>query len=265
MMAYKTVLYEVLRGKFARITLNRPEKRNALNHQLLDDIFAALDQADADPAVRAIILTGTDKAFSSGYDIVGGSYYTSLPKGADHWTVGDALGTTRKVRELYQHLWNVTKPTIAMVRGYCLSGGCYLTMLCDITIASDDAVFGHPAQKVGGVSSMPLWVYLLGPKRAKELLFTAKLIDAKEAERVGLINRAVPGAKLEDTVMEMAEQIAEIPPEGMRMNKEALNTAIEIMTNLDGAFRYHSAMNAMSRLRERTAESSLTSLLHKGR
>ncbi len=263
-MAFKTVLYEVLQGQFAKITLNRPEKRNALNHQLLDALFAALAQADADPAIRVIIITGVDKAFSSGYDIVGGSYYTSLPKGADHWTLDAALATTRRVREMYQQLWNVTKPTIAMVRGYCLAGGCYLTMLCDITLAAEDAVFGHPAQKVGGVSSMPLWVYLLGPKRAKELLFTAKLIDAKEAERIGLINRAVPGEKLEGAVLELAEQMAQVPADGLRLNKEALNTAIEIMTNLDAAFRFHSHMNAMTRLRERSAGgSSLTSLLKK--
>ena len=264
-MAYKTVSYEVLRDRFAKITLNRPEKRNALNHQLLDDLFAAVDEADADPKARVIIITGTDKAFSSGYDIVGGSYYTSLPKAADRWTVGTAIDTTRYVRQLYQHLWNVTKPTIAMVRGYCLSAGCYLTMLCDLTVASEGATFGHPAQKVGGVSSMPLWVYLLGPKRAKELLFTAKLIDAREAERIGLINRAVPDDKLEPTVLELAEQMAEVPAEGLRMNKEALNTTVEIMANLDAAFRYHSHMNAMSRLRDRSEGSSLTSLLKKGR
>ncbi|MBI3952963.1 MAG: hypothetical protein HY330_00445, partial [Chloroflexi bacterium] len=130
---------------------------------------------------------------------------------------------------------------------------------------AEDAVFGHPAQRVGGVSSMPLWVYLLGPKRAKELLFTAKLIDAKEAERIGLINRAVPGAKLEETVLELAEQMAQVPADGLKMNKEALNTAIEIMANLDAAFRYHSHMNAMSRLRERSEGSSLTALLRKER
>ena len=262
-MAFKTVLYEVPRGQFAKITLNRPEKRNALNHQLLDDLFAAVAQADDDPAIRVIIITGSDKAFSSGYDITGGSYYTSLPKGADHWTVDTALDTTRRVREMYQTLWNVTKPTIAMVRGYCLAGGCYLTMLCDLTLASEDAVFGHPAQRVGGVSSMPLWVYLLGPKRAKELLFTAKLIDAKEAERIGLINHAVPGDKLEEAVLELAEQMAQAPADGLRLNKEALNTAIEIMTNLEAAFRYHSHMNAMSRLRGRSEGSTLTSLLKK--
>lgn len=244
-MDLETVIYEV-KDHIAKITMNRPEKRNALNHGLLRDIDTAFEQADNDPEVRVVILTGTDKAFSAGYDL-SGSPYTSIPEGYDHWTTGNALRTLRGISERYLRIMNLTKPVIAQVQGYCLAGGCYLQMCCDISIAAEDAILGHPAGRGGGVSSMPLWIWFLGLRKAKELLMTSRLINGKEAERIGLVNTAVPADQLEETVWKMAQEIAEVPPDGMMIMKEALNTHAQIL-GMNAVFAYHRQLNALGRL-----------------
>jgi len=244
-MNLETVIYEV-KENIAKITMNRPEKRNALNHALLRDLDTALDQAENDPEVRVVILAAAGKSFSAGYDL-SGSPYISIPEGYDQWTLGNSLRTLRGISQRYLKIMNLTKPVIAQVQGHCLAGGCYLQMCCDIAIAAEDAILGHPAGKQGGVTSMPLWVWLLGARKTKELLMTCRLIDGKEAERIGLVNKAVPADKLEEEVWQMAREIAEVPPDGMMMMKEAINTHTEIL-GLGAAFTYHRQMNALFRL-----------------
>lgn len=244
-MNLETVIYEV-KDNIAKITMNRPDKRNALNHQLLDDLDAAFEEADSDPEVRVVILAGAGPAFSSGYDLTG-SYYTSVPEGYDEWTTGNALRALRGVSERYLRIMNLSKPVIAQVHGYCLAGGCYLQMCCDIAVAAENATLGHVATRGGGVTSMPLWVTFLGLRKAKELLFTGKLVDGKEAERIGLVNMVVPADKLEEEVWKMAQNMAEVPPDGMSIAKEALNTHAEIMGRA-AVFAYHRQLNAMMRI-----------------
>ncbi|HEX9976717.1 MAG TPA: enoyl-CoA hydratase-related protein, partial [Dehalococcoidales bacterium] len=173
-MSFETVLYEV-KENIARITMNRPEKRNALNHALLRDLDAAFEQAENDAEAKVVILTGSGKAFSAGYDLLG-SPYISVPEGYDQWTVGNALKTLRGISARYLRIFNLSKPTIAQIHGYCVAAGCYLQMCCDIAIAAEDAILGHPATRSGGVTSMPLWVTYLGLRKAKELLYTGRLI-----------------------------------------------------------------------------------------
>ena len=243
-MKLETVLYEV-KENIARITMNRGEKMNALNHALWDDLIAAFDQAENDPEVRVVILCGGERAFCSGWDLKG-SYYISVPEGYDQWTTGNALSTLRRISERYLKIMNLPKPVIAQIRGYCLAAGCYLEMLCDIAIAAEDALFGHPVGR-GGVDSMPLWITYLGFRKAKELLLTQQIIDGKEAARIGLINRAVPGDKLEEEVWKMAKLLTESPPDGLAIQKEAFNVHAEIMGR-SALFAYHRQLNALGRV-----------------
>ncbi len=228
----------------ARIEMNRPERHNALDFGLLDDLDAAFTLAEEDDAVHAIVLSGAGRSFCSGYDL-GGTYYITPPE--DGWDRGSALMRLRGIEGRYQRIWNCPKPTIAQIHGHCLAGGCYLQMVCDISIAADDAVLGHPAGGGGAVTSMPLWQILLGPKRARDLLFTGRLISGGEAERIGLVSRSVPGSALAATVDEIAATLAQVPFGGMLAAKEMLNTAMEVQ-GLGALFRYHGQMNAMARL-----------------
>ena len=244
-MDLETVIYEV-KDNIARITMNRPDKKNALNHALWDDLIAAFDYADNDPEARVVILCGAGTAFCSGWDLKEG-YYVSTPAGYDHWTTGNALKTLRYISQGYLKIMDLTKPVIAQVHGYCLAAGCYLEMLCDVAVAAEDAVLGHPATQSGGVDSMPLWVTYLGLRKTKELFMTRRFIDGKEAERIGLVNRAVPADKLEEEVWEMAKLMAEVPPDGMAIMKEAFNTHAEIMGR-GAVFTYHQQLNALGRV-----------------
>jgi enoyl-CoA hydratase len=244
-MKLDAVIYEA-KDYIAKVIMNRPDKRNALNGQLLDDLDTAFAEADDDPEVRVVILSGAGPSFSAGYDLKG-SPYTSVPEGFEEWTTGNALRTLRKISERYLMIKNLSKPVIAQVHGYCVAAGCYLQMCCDVAIAAEDAMIGHPATRGGGVTSMPLWITYLGERKAKELLMTSKLVDGKEAERIGLINRAVPPDKLEGEVMEVAQSMAEVPPDGMMILKEAINMHTQIM-NRDAVFTYHRQLNALGRV-----------------
>ncbi len=241
----ETVLYS-RDDSIARIVLNRPERRNALNHQLLDDLDAALQLAEDDPEVLVVVLSGSGASFCSGYDL-GGSYYISPPaEGA--WTVSNSLRTLRDIERRYLRLWNCPKPTVAQVQGYAIAGGCYLQMLCDISVVAEDALLGHPISPAG-VTSMPLWQVLLGPKKARYLLFSGRLIDGREAERIGLASLAVPAGDLEQTVSDLATGMATGRGRtgGLTHLKESLNTDLEMM-GVGAMFRYHGQMNALGRL-----------------
>ena len=238
--------------------MNRHDKRNALNHDLLNDIDTAFKEADNDSEVRVVILAAAGPAFSAGYDIKG-SPYTSVPEGYEEWTTGNALRTLRTISERYLMIMNLSKPVVAQVHGYCLAAGCYLQMCCDVAIASEDAILGHPATRGGGVTSMPLWVTFLGLRKAKELLMTSKLVDGKEAERIGLVNKAVPADKLEEEVWKVAQLMAEVPPDGMMILKEALNTHAEIMGR-GAVFAYHRQLNALGRVGRKGSSFDLDAL-----
>jgi len=245
-MDLQTVLYQV-EGGVARITLNRPDKRNALDYQLLDDIDAAFVAAEADDDVRVVVLAAAGPSFCAGYDL-GNSYYTKPPDPPGHWTVGNSLTRLRQIEARYQRIWNCPKPTIARVQGHALAGGCYLQLLCDISVAAENAALGHPAIRMGGVSSMPLWQVALGMRMARYLLLTGRIIDGREAERIGLVTLAVAETDLDETVDGIVADCLQVPFEGALHAKEALNTALEIQ-GVGALFRYHGQMNALGRLR----------------
>jgi enoyl-CoA hydratase len=245
-MDFETILYSVSDGA-ARIVLNRPERHNALDYQLLDDLDAALDAAEADDEAKVLLLSGAGPSFCSGYDLKG-SYYTTPPPEDGRWTAHNTLTTLRGIEARYQRIWNFPKYTVAKIHGHCLAAGCYLQLLCDISVAAEDANLGHPATRFGGVSSMPLWQVALGLKKARYLLMTGRIIDGREAERIGLVSLAVPADELDATVDGIVKELVEVPLDGAFLGKEGLNTSLEIM-GLGTMFRYHGQLNALGRLR----------------
>lgn len=245
MTRFECVDYDVdVDRHVATITMDRPEKRNALDHAMLDGLDGAFAAAERDEAVHAVVLAATGPSFCAGYDLQG-SYYTSAPEGG--WDLGTSVSTLRDIERRYQRVWNCLKPTIAQVQGHALAGGCYLQLLCDISVAAEDAQLGHPAVAMGGPSSMPLWQVLLPIKVARYLLLTGRTIDGVEAARVGLVSLAVPAAALAATVASIADEVAAVPTKPQQLNKETLNTALEIQ-GVGALFRYHGQMNGLRRM-----------------
>jgi enoyl-CoA hydratase/carnithine racemase len=224
-MAFSTIIVETL-GPVARLTLNRPERANALTQAMLGEIGQALDDAERDPNIRALIVRGAGAVFSSGFDLK--EQMERRPQGVDQWRT-----ILRKDFDTIMRFWHFPRPTIAAVRGPCLAGACELAMACDITIASDDAFFGEPELKFGaGIVAMIL-PWLAGPKIAKEIIFTGEdRIPAARAREIGMINRIVPAAGLDDAAMTLANHIAAIDPNLVKETKRAINRALEAQNML---------------------------------
>jgi len=215
------VRYE-LRGPAAHITLNRPDKLNAISSAMVDGLESALASATADGEVKLVVLRGEGRAFCSGYDLTdesGGPTTTG-----DQWH----RELSRDV-EVTMQLWRLAKPTIAAVQGWCLGGGCELAMACDIVVASEDAHFGEPEIRFGSGPATLLMPHVIGLKRAGLLLLTGDVIDADRAERFGLVSRVVPGAELETAVAELIARIAPTPLATLRYTKLALLRAADAM------------------------------------
>ena len=215
------VLVEDL-GPIRRLTLNRPDVLNALDHGLLDDLEAALDEAAAARDVSVVILRGAGRAFCSGYDLSEDADEGELDEEGWRANLG---GSTRRLLKLFDH----PKPIIASVHGYCLAGGTDLMLAADLCVASDDARFGYVDIRFGsGVVSMFLpWV--IGVRAAKELLFTGEdRIPAAEAHRLGLVNRVVPRDELDAATLALAEEIAKNESFVVQMTKRSVNRAWEL-------------------------------------
>jgi enoyl-CoA hydratase len=224
-MAYATIIVEKL-GPVARLTLNRPERANALNHAMLVDINAALDDAENDPAIRAVIVRGAGAAFSSGFDLK--EQMERQPRGADQWRP-----ILRRDFDTVMRFWHFPRPTIAAVRGPCLAGACELALACDVTIAADDAFFGEPELKFGaGIVAMIL-PWIVGPKLAKEIILTGEdRIPAARARDIGMVNRVVPAAALDTAALDLATHMAAIDPNLVRETKRAINRTYEAQNML---------------------------------
>lgn len=220
-LAYETILYETEDGK-ARITLNRPEKLNAISLPMQEELERALWEADADPQVHVVILRGAGRAFSSGYDIGPNAGQGQLSLERDIWRLEQGL-----FRRLT--IWDMHKPVIAQVHGYCLAGGTDLALLCDLVIAAEDAVIGFPPVRAMGSPPSHMWTYLVGPQWAKRFLLTGDSVSGKEAERIGLVLKAVPAEELEAEVESLADKMAKIDVDLLAANKRIVNMALELM------------------------------------
>jgi enoyl-CoA hydratase/carnithine racemase len=208
-------------GAVRRLTMNRPKALNALSGELIESMSRALDEAASDSAVRVLILRGSGRAFCSGYD---------LTEDADAGTK-DSAGWYRELEHAAEEVlkfFDHPKPIIAQVHSYCLAGGCDLMMACDLCVCSDDARFGEPEIRFGsGVVTMVM-PWLLGARKAKELLLTGEdRISAEEAHRIGLVNRVVPRAELDGATLDLAEEIAKNDPFAVSLQKKAINRAWE--------------------------------------
>lgn len=217
-MSYEFITTEV-KGRVALVTLNRPKQLNALNPKLMQELGAALLGLDADDGVGAILITGNEKAFAAGADI-------GAMKDFDFQHAFKSNYITRD----WEHIRNVRKPVIAAVAGYALGGGCELAMMCDLVIAAETAKFGQPEINLGilpgsgGTQRLPRAV---GKAKAMDLCLTARMMDAAEAERAGLVSRVVPADKLMEEAMAVAEKIASYSLPVAMMVKEAVNRAYE--------------------------------------
>ena len=220
---FETIRFARRDDGIAVITFNRPERLNAINRKMIAEVGKALDAVEADADVRVVVVHGAGRAFCSGFDLKDDA--AAQPSGVATWR--------RLLKQDFDFLirfWDLSKPTIAAVHGYCLAGGCELAMACDITIAAENAVFGEPELRFGSVITAMMMPWLVGPKLTKELLLTgADRIPAAWAEKIGLINRTVPDAHYLDEALAVAAQIARVDPDAVAMTKQSINRTFETM------------------------------------
>ncbi|MCH8894367.1 MAG: enoyl-CoA hydratase/isomerase family protein [Chloroflexi bacterium] len=223
-MAFEYIIYE-RKGPIAYLTLNRPEKLNALNAELMVEFREAMGIVEADTEVRALIITGAGRAFSSGFDIEKGDDSIDPLSGTpDAWRT-----RLQGLVETFMTVWNCSKPVIAAVNGYALGGACELVQVCDIKIASDRAIMGEPEIRAGFGPPLLITPYSVNLAHAKELLLTGDTVDAHEAARIGLVNRVVPHDNLMSECERVAKKICLLPKLGVKLTKESINRAMEEM------------------------------------
>jgi enoyl-CoA hydratase/carnithine racemase len=231
MAEYKEILYEKQRGGVL-ITMNRPEALNAITRPMLKELHHSLNEAEADPEIRAIVLTGAGRAFSSGFDQANTSgrrrdmqWPYGMPTGMsaadlmNYWSVDDAK---------LLHILELTKPVIGAIRGWAMGGGCWLALFTHITIAADDAVFAQPEVRHGSNTSF-MWTLLAGFKNALRYSLVGDHIDANEALRIGLVNKVVPADQLLEECFSIVERIAHVPPETVKINLQIAIMGLQMM------------------------------------
>ena len=228
---YKEILYETQRSGVL-ITLNRPEALNAITRPMLKELHQALDEAEADPEIRAIVLTGAGRAFSSGFDqrSTGGRRRDmQWPQGMPtDMSTADLLNYWRVDDAKLLHIFELTKPVIGAVRGWAMGGGCWLALFTHITIAAEDAVFAQPEVRHGSNSSF-MWTLLAGFKNAIRYSLVGDHIDAPEALRIGLVNKVVPVDRLLEECFSIVERIAHVPPETVKINLAISTMGLHMM------------------------------------
>jgi len=238
-----------------RITINRPERRNALSGNVLALLREALAGAKSAPDVRVVVLTGAgDRAFSAGADLTGVSSPAAGPGGAGGPTAGALHETRGELGRVFEDLWDLGKPSIARVRGYALAGGLGLALACDLVVAADDAIFGTPEIDIG------IWPYMvtvallqaMTPKRALELMMTGRRVGAEEAARIGIVNRVVPVADLDSAVDELAQTLARKPPGAMGAGRDSFYTTLALSPR--DALRYLHPLLTVATLGDEAAE-----------
>ena len=238
MTPFQNLLYERAGAekRVAIITLNRPEKMNALSRELLAEFRQALEQAEEDPGVSVIVVRGAGRAFSAGYDLSAprrneaSTPQSDQPALPPRRSAGAIRQAMMRVTDLQMYLFEIGKPTIAQVHGYAIAGGLEFAMMHDIVIAAEDARFGHPGIRGLGTSrTCAILPLVIGMRKTYELMYTGDAIDAREAERIGMINKAVPADQLDATVMRWAERIAIQTGDSLGVIKRSINAFYEAM------------------------------------
>ena len=206
-----------------RVTLNRPDQRNAINNGMRAELFAALEAADTDRSVHVTIIRGAGPCFSSGYDLKRGR------EERPYYTAGGDGNWSRHVTEGWVRIWDLAKPVIAQVHGYAMAGGTELVAACDLVYVADDATFSYPVVRVISPPDFQYHPWLVGMRNAMELVLTGDPINGDDAVRIGLANRAFPAAELDARVVDIAQRIAGVPAELLQINKRSVHRAMEIM------------------------------------
>jgi enoyl-CoA hydratase/carnithine racemase len=241
-MAVHAVRYEAT-GPVATVTLDRPEAANAQNSALIEALDAAFDRAGADDDVRVVVLAASGKHFSAGHDL------KELLAGEEAWAARRATPEGKLEHEQVMYwdklvrIRDFPKITIAAVQGACSAAGLMLACMCDLIVAAEDARFSNPVLRMSGVGvELLVEPWELGARKAKEFLFLAQTLDAREAERLGLVNRVVPRDSLATAAREMAEQAALVPPVTARAVKDTINHTLDVQGQRE-SWKYHFAVH----------------------
>jgi enoyl-CoA hydratase len=240
-MTAKLIVSDTPRPHIRRLTLNRPNKRNALSNDLRGSLYAALEAADREPDVRVAIIRGAGTCFSAGYDLSAENAEQSLP----FHTAGGVGQWARHVVEGCFRIWDLAKPVIAQVHGWCLAGGSELAGACDLVYVAEDAQIGYPPVRGMSPPDNQFHAWFCGLRPAMEMMLTGDAVDGREAVRVGLANRAFPAERLEEEVLAIAERVARIPADVQQMNKRSVHRAMEIM-GLRSAVRAGAEIQALA-------------------
>jgi enoyl-CoA hydratase len=243
----ESVSYETS-GRTATVTLDRPDRYNAIDDEMPGELRAAVERADADDAVRVIVLTGAGDAFCSGYDL---EHYAEQPRpttGSQEmpWDPMQDYRLMKANTEAFMSLWRSHTPVVCKIDGPAVAGGSDIALCADLVLMAEDAKIGYPPARVWGCPTTMMWVYRLGPAGAKRMLLTGDLVDGREAAEMGLVWEASPPAELDDRVERLTERIAGIPQNQLAMQKLAVNQAYENM-GLETTQMFATLFDGMSR------------------
>lgn len=228
-MAHSSIIYR-REGRIARIVLNRPERLNAIDREMPAEIASAVDSAENDDDIHVIVVEGAGRAFCSGYDLQDFAEAPDSPYSqAMPWDPMLDYRVMGRNTEHFMRLFHCHKPTIAKVHGYAVAGGTDIALACDIVVMAEDAKIGYPPARVWGCPSTALWVYRMGPERAKRMLLTGDLVTGTEAVALGLVLAAVPADRLDQEVAQLAGRMAGVPRNQLMMQKLMINQALENM------------------------------------
>jgi len=221
---YQKIVVDHPLPRVQRITLNRPEKRNPLSNELRSELFHALESGDQNPDIRVTIIRGAGSCFSAGYDL-----QSDVSQGQPFYTAGGLGNWPRHVVEGFFHIWDLAKPVIAQVHGYCLAGGTELATACDLVYVAEDAKIGYPVVRTISPPDNQFYPWIVGLRRAMELMLTGDHMSGLEAAECGFANRAFPEAELEEQVLRIAERVARTPIDLQQINKRAVHRQMDAM------------------------------------
>ena len=225
-----SVLYET-KGRVATITLNRPERLNAIDLSMPQGIADAVSRACADDAVHAIVVQGAGRAFCAGYDLLDFAQTRGQNPGVQKmpWEPMLDYRFMHAATECYMTLWRADKPTIAKIHGYAVAGGSDIALCCDLVVMAADAKIGYPPARVWGCPTTAMWTYRVGPVHAKRMMLTGDLIDGTEAHRIGLVNEAPPAEQLDRAMEALLRRVTSVPRAQLAMHKLVVNQVTDAM------------------------------------
>ena len=251
-------------GAVRRLWLNRPEARNAQSKQMLDELDAALTEAQADAGTRVVVLAARGGHFSAGHDLKEAQLHRADFTVEERWAYEEL-----RYFDYCMRLWDFPKPTIAQVQGACIAGGFMLANMCDLVVAADDALFGDPVTHTMGAVATEVLIHpwVMGLRQAKEMLYTGERLDAARAHAIGLVNRVVPRDELDARTLEMATRIAQTPPFAIKLLKRSLNRMLDVQ-GMREALTAHFDLHQLSHVSEEyqaTRRAGLASAIGKGK